>query len=80
VQEHHDRAGPELPPTRIRCLLDDVALLLTSLPPQEWPRWINYLLRALNWLATERDEERLYEAALTALLNDIQTRQTSGRW
>ena len=70
----------KLPPTPLRCRLDDAALLISALPVRDWPRWIIYLLESLEAVAQERDDRDAYAEVLARLRDDLTTRLEQNRW
>ena len=62
--------------SEIQTQLEQVADLIATLPPAQWPGWIVYLLEALDGKASSAE----YQATLEAIRSDITTRLNEGRW
>jgi hypothetical protein len=60
----------------IQTAMEAAAQAVVTLPAEQWPGWVAYLLEALDGYTSDTE----YQAVLEALGRDISTRLEAGRW
>jgi hypothetical protein len=54
--------------------------LISALSLSDWPRWIGYLLEALDTVAGQREQHDDFDEMLTALSEALTRRVELGHW